>query len=398
MRLSLKFTAVILSRGINLFFNAITGILLARFLSHHDRGVAASCAALVSTFVFFASGTNSERIFRDSSKISQDSLIIPFKKSLLFFFLVCVCVSAQVFNLQLTFFQLLMLNGYFLLSYSYSYLFAWTYHHISLVKYQNFAIIHVLLTICAFIFTEKLFNLNVTNWLVSIFVCNLMSFLILYYFNSRKNAIFVFRGTVNFPRNRDNGFRESALEHLSVFSSSLLTQILTILVGLAVSHDTVADFAILMSVSSLFLLPITPFVPQILKSQVASTLQSLKIKKISFYVAFFVFMLFLMYLLINAIFIRLYGATYSHLVALLGLTTCYSAVLSANVVFGAILRSVKSFGPALFMNFLILFSSASIFIIPQLSLKNFLSILIISSTFSAFYGFSTVYKIATRQV
>ncbi|QLL24776.1 hypothetical protein DLE04_03555 [Actinobacteria bacterium IMCC26103] len=347
MKKILKFTSVLMFRILNVLSNAVIGIILARQLDLADRGHVAVITSIIGMAVVVISSPRGEEILRsrgefgDSKKTKTISLNIvhcifvlivslgwmyragDVKLSPICIILICALIVASSLNSleqAILFLKFKSLGNQLIM----------TFHAM------------VLLAFLGILFLNS--TPGIEAWLWAFLMAEILLLIALHKLNT--DTRIVINWQIRFKNLKIVDVeKRPKFEIVSVYQGAFFLQILTILVSVSLPIESIALFAIGMTLTSLMSLPIVPFLPKILSEsdEVTKLFRRLSVRRIFltlFLIIIYVYVLMYLYQFLIPMF---YGQKYSPLVNAVPMIVMSGLMLGVLNVVSTIFRGSRNF-------------------------------------------------------
>lgn len=358
MKKLIKIGGVLILRIFNVVSSGLVGVVLARGLTLDSRGYVAVISSTMGVAVVLISSPKGEEILRnqntsnDSRKVQRASLNIIH----LFVILVSVFVWLYIeIGIEIGYINYIWICAIILLSSINSLKQATLFHKFRTFGNQLIITAHSVV-LCFFLVILFLTSLiDIEKWLLSFLITEALLLISLLKLESNTRLDLSWK----FSQRRTNALNDSKkniLEQVSVYQAAFFLQILTIIVSLTFPTDSVALFAVGLTLVSLVSIPAVPYHSQILSEPdtVYKALQNLSLRVVLLIIILIsTYTLFLKLLYQNLIPI-LYGQKYNILVDLVPIIVMSGLVLSILNLLLTLFRGSREFF-ASFGVFLILF-------------------------------------------
>jgi O-antigen/teichoic acid export membrane protein len=334
-------------RILNVLSNAVVGIILARQLDLSDRGHVAVITSIIGVAVVVISSPRGEEILRsrgefgDSIKTKTISLNMVY---CIFVLIVSLGWMYRVGDVKLSPIGIILICALIVASSLNSLEQAILFLKFKSLGNQLIMTFHamVLLAFLGILFL----NLapGIEAWLWAFLMAEILLLTALHKLNT--DTRIVINWQIRFKNIKlVDVEKRPKFEIVSVYQGAFFLQILTILVSVSLPVESIAFFAIGMTLTSLMSLPIVPFLPQILSEsdEVAKLFRRLSVRRIFltlFLIIIYVYILMYLYQFLIPMF---YGQKYSPLVNAVPMIVMSGLMLGVLNVVSTIFRGSRNF-------------------------------------------------------
>lgn len=351
---------IVSMRALNILGNAAAGVVLARKLSLSDRGYVAAISSVIGIAIILISSPKGENILRNRQETWRENM--PRKITFhLWQFVIVSLVSLGYFffasDLKL---NVLTCSLICLLIYSSSINSlkqAFMFHKFGTFGHQlvltSHSITYAFCLFLAFTFLDS----SVNMWLLAFLLTDFLLFVVLQKINNDISIDFKFN-PVSTNQREFSSSKISVIERISVYQAAFYIQLTIIFASLFYSADSLAYFAIGMSLATLIALPLAPFLPKVISNskELVKEFQSLNTKKLLLILIGTMFYLFGAAEVFQIFIPIMYGPKYYLLVESVPVIVLCGFMISCFSIIGSLLRGLRKHLQSVFISTFGLFS------------------------------------------
>ena len=338
-RIDFQNSLIILFRLMNIMVNALTGFALAHGLDQRERGTAAIITSMVSVIASLFANAPAENIIKNHSTEPSLKKILRINVLQVCVMLGIILPTTNVIGLYEDFAKQVLIVFYCLFTYIFTLISAFLFHAEKKYLYQLVSVLHVSILALVFFALTMTEKFNLLSWLIAVCVTNLLTIFLLILIlqissvqlRIHVNSIWKFRRMS----------KVDITEFVSVNLSSQMTQILLVSLGCIYGTSTAANMAIVFSLATIFMVPISPFIPVVL--QRAATMQKigLPFKENGHRVIWFFLYVLLIWKISSRFFELLYSDKYNDVKTILPLVAAFSVTFGVLQISCALLRGLE---------------------------------------------------------
>lgn len=348
----------IILRIFNVLSNAVCGVVLARQLSLDGRGYVAIISSIIGVAVVLLSSPRGEDILRSNSKHLPYFEVKRITLNMAQYMTVIIIALLWIYEKKTDYFQLsiLILITFIIIASSINSIeLAFLFRRLKPIGNQLMITSHGTLLLVFLAIFFKLFGASVQNWLIAFLLTETILLGILHMLN-KNIQITIKRKNVFATEIRTREKEGIKIDTVSVYLAAFLTQTLTISASFSLPADSLAHFAVGMTLANLVSFPILPFIPKLLSgaNEIMASLAKIKRRNILLnLVGWIIFTLILSqcYQLFIPFF---YGEKYLSLVSPVPVIVTTGIMLGALNVISTIFRGQKYFLRSIVVNLLAL--------------------------------------------
>ena len=352
-------------RILNVLSNAAVGIILARQLNLVDRGHVVVITSIIGVAVVLISSPRGEEILRSRRDFGDSNKPKTISINLAHYIFVLIISLGWIYTNsedKLSPIGMILISALVIASSINSLEQAILFLKFKSLGNQLIMTFHaiVLLAFLGILFLTL--NPGIEAWLWAFLISEILLLTALHKLNT--NTRIVINWQIGFKKKKlVDVERRPKFEIASVYQGAFFLQFLTMLVSVTLPVESIALFAIGMTLTSLMSLPIVPFLPQILSEsdEVTKVFRRLSIRRIlltSFLVMIYTYLLVYLYQFLIPM---LYGQKYSPLVSAVPMIVMSGLMLGVLNVVSSIFRGSRNFKESV-----IVFSLAIIIFIFEL--------------------------------
>lgn len=343
----LKFTSVLVFRILNVLSNAVVGIILARQLDLADRGHVAVLTSIIGVAVVVISSPRGEEILRSREEFSNSEKTKTISLNMVHCIFVLIVSLGWIYgagNVKVSPIDTMLICTLIVASSLNSLEQAILFLKFKSLGNQLIMTLHAMVLLSFLVILFLNFTPGIKAWLCAFLIAEILLLAALHKLNTDTKIVINWKIRIQNKKNHDLEKRPK-LEIISVYQGAFFLQILTILVSVSLHVESIAFFAIGMTLTSLMSLPINPFLPQILSEsdEVTKLIRRLSVQKVFLTLCLtIVYVCFLKYLY-QILIPMFYGQKYLPLVKAVPMIVMSGLMLGALNVVSSIFRGNRNF-------------------------------------------------------